>query len=97
MGGFGLFSLFGYGAGAWLPTYLMRSHGFPVHQVGLLIGLGTIILGASGTLFWGAFNDRLVSKGRRDAPFVLGPIIGLGRRDDFLSDTGLALPGHPRV
>ncbi|MBY8825401.1 MFS transporter [Sphingomonas colocasiae] len=78
MGGFGLFSLFGYGAGAWLPTYLMRSHGFPVHQVGLLIGLGTIILGASGTLFWGAFNDRLVSRGRRDAPFVLGPVIGLG-------------------
>jgi hypothetical protein len=25
------------------------------------------------------------------------PISGLGRRDDFLSDTGLALPGHPRV
>lgn len=78
MGGFGTFSLFGYGAGSWLPTYLMRVHGLPVESVGLLIGLSTIILGIGGVMFWGSFNDRLVAKGRADAPFVLGPIIGLG-------------------
>lgn len=77
MGGFGMFSLFGYGAGSWLPTYLMRTHEMPVHIIGLLVGGGTIFFGTFGTLFWGALNDRLVSRGKIDAPFILGPIIGL--------------------
>lgn len=78
MGGFGLFSLFGYGAGSWFPTYLIRSHGIPIYQIGLLMGGCTIVFGITGTMFWGTMNDRLVARGRADAPFILGPIIGLG-------------------
>jgi len=77
MGGFGLFSLFGYGAGSWLPTYLIRVHHLPIHIIGLTIGLATITFGTIGTIAAGSINDRLVARGRIDAPFVVGPVIGV--------------------
>lgn len=77
MGGFGLFSLFGYGAGSWLPTYLIRVHHLPIHIIGLTIGLSTIVFGTIGTISAGTINDRLVARGRADAPFIVGPVIGV--------------------
>lgn len=76
MGGFGLFSLFGYGAGSWLPTYLIRVHHLPIHIIGLAIGLATMVFGTIGTICAGSINDRLVARGRLDAPFIVGPVIG---------------------
>lgn len=77
MGGFGLLSLFGFGAGSWLPTYLIRVHHMPIHIIGLIIGLSTIIFGTIGTLTAGTLNDRLVKRGRPDAPFIVGPAIAV--------------------
>lgn len=78
MGAFGLYSLFGYGAAAWLPSYLMRVHHIPIQQVGLLIGLAIMVGGSIGVVTAGSVNDRLVRKGRIDAPFRIGIVIGVG-------------------
>lgn len=78
MGGFGLFALFGYGAGSWLPTYLIRVHHMPIQTIGIVLGLATMILGSSGTILAGTINDRMVARGRLDAPFVVGTVIGTG-------------------
>lgn len=93
MGGFGLFSLFGFGAGAWLPTCLVRVHAIPIQYVGLALGLGTICFGAIGTVFWGSFNDRLVRRGQIDAPIRLGSAIGAGL---LLSGLVIGLAGDAR-
>jgi MFS family permease len=49
----------GYGAIAWIPSYLVRSHGLNIAQAGaflaIVIGLG----GAIGTWLGGRFSDRL--------------------------------------
>lgn len=78
MGGFGLFAMFGFGAGSWLPTYLIRVHHMPIQTIGLILGLATMILGSTGTIVAGTINDRLVAKGRPDAPFMVGTVIGIG-------------------
>jgi predicted MFS family arabinose efflux permease len=54
----------GYGAAAWFPAFLIRSHGLSTTQIGLWFGLTTGIAGGVGMVFGGYLADRL---GARDA------------------------------
>lgn len=65
--GFSLHSAAVFGAAAWVPTYLMRSHGLDVQTVGLVMAVAAVPVGACGVLFAGWWVDRAFGKGRDDA------------------------------
>jgi len=55
----GLNAFVGYGAVAWLPTYLARSHGMSSGDIGTALALIIGVAGGLGTYFGGLFADRL--------------------------------------
>lgn len=57
-----LVSFVGYGAVAWLPPFLIRSHGMSVGDVGLALSLIIGISGGLGTFGAGVLADRLGQK-----------------------------------
>lgn len=62
-----LASVGGYGALAWVPSYLIRVHGMSSGEVGLSFGLIVLFLGAGGVLVGGTLADKLLRLGRTDA------------------------------
>lgn len=82
-------SLLGYGTLNWYPTFLIRSFGLPVRDVGLYFGLLYLICGTAGAVGAPLLAEHLDRRGRRDAnlrtimlvstalaPFaVLGPLM----------------------
>jgi predicted MFS family arabinose efflux permease len=67
-------SFVAYGNGNFYPSYLMRSHGFSVAEVGFALGLVSGVAGAIGTFMGGFLADRW---GREDKRwYVWIPIIG---------------------
>lgn len=65
--GAALASVAGYGALAWVPSYLIRVHGLSSSEVGFTFGLIVLFAGAGGVLTGGTIADRLYRKGRVDA------------------------------
>jgi MFS family permease len=61
--GITLCSMFTQAQGAWLPSFLVRSHHMTIGQAGLLLGLASGFGGAIGTLLGGVLSDRM---GARD-------------------------------
>jgi len=55
----------GYGAIAWMPSFLMRAHGMSSGEVGTALGLIIGIAGGIGTLSGGFLADKLGSKNVR--------------------------------
>jgi MFS family permease len=70
---FALWNLVGYGAGAWMPSVLTRRFGMDSADVGVSIGLVTLIASGIGTLVGGIVHDRLIRSGdiARGLHFVL--------------------------
>jgi MFS family permease len=60
--GFGISAMMGAVLGAWGPAFLQRSHGVPLHDVGIVIGPAVGIGGMVGTLISGAIADWLVRR-----------------------------------
>ena len=65
--GAALASIAGYGALAWVPSYLIRVHGMTGGDVGLAFGLIVLFCGAGGVITGGAIADKLFKKGQIDA------------------------------
>ena len=65
--GAALASIAGYGALAWVPSYLIRVHGMNGGEVGLAFGLIVLFCGAGGVITGGAIADKLFKKGQIDA------------------------------
>lgn len=63
-----LTSCVSYGALAWLPSFLVRSHGFSLAQAGIYLALIIGIGGGVGTWLGGHYSDRL---GARDVRWSL--------------------------
>lgn len=59
---FGISGMMVFVLGAWGPAFLLRSHGVPLAQVGLVIGPAVGGGGIAGTLFSGFLADRLVKQ-----------------------------------
>lgn len=71
--GTGLAAFVGYGTGNFAPSYLIRSHGFSVAEVGVVLAVFGGIPGILGTFLGGFIADRL---GRRDIRwYVWGPAL----------------------
>lgn len=67
-----------FGVGAWLATFLERTHGWTVEQAGLLQGGLTFFVGPAGVLLGGRLTDTWARKGLTDAPLRVGMVGAAG-------------------
>lgn len=74
--GFSLLSLAGYGAAAWLPTFMIRTHGMTPAEIGVWYGAIVMVAGTAGIIFGGAMADRLVQRGIRNGKIWGGILSG---------------------
>jgi MFS family permease len=65
--GFALLSFSGYGSSAWIPTFLVRNHGWSAREAGQTYGLIVAIFGALGVVAGGWLADWLSRRGYRDS------------------------------
>lgn len=57
-----------YGALAWMPTVLVRTHGITTAAAGLSLGAVLLVAAPAGVLAAGLLVDRALAAGRGDAP-----------------------------
>ncbi|WP_310568580.1 MFS transporter [Gemmatimonas sp.] len=76
--GFACSASVNYGVGAWLASFLIRTHEFTEVRAGLLIGVLTATLGPLGVVLGGRLTDALSKRGYIDAPLRVGMLGGLG-------------------
>lgn len=84
-----LSGLLAIGTSLWYPTFLMRTYGMTVGEVGLYFGTLMLICGTVGTIGGGWFSGILIRRGRTDGnlrimlfatlvkaiPLVIGPLM----------------------
>jgi len=68
----GLSSYVGYSVISFLPSFLVRSYGMPVDQVGIYLGLIIGIIGGAGFFLGGYIADHLGQSGHRRALSFIG-------------------------
>lgn len=73
--GFGLTSMMTSVLAAWGPAFLLRSHGVPLAQVGLVIGPSVGIGGIVGTIAGGIVADMLVRRRGTQSAALLVPLV----------------------
>ena len=61
------FALFAFGAGAWIPTVLMRVHGWSMADTGHTLGLIGLVSALSGGTSGGLMSQWFFKRGRQDA------------------------------
>jgi MFS family permease len=71
MAGFAVLAIVTFAYTAWLPTSFVRTWGWSPGQIGLAYGLTMLAAGAGGMVSAGWFSDRMIGKGRLDAPITL--------------------------
>ncbi len=76
--GFALSATVNYGIAAWLPTFLVRTYGWPIARAGIVQGALTMTVGVLGVVSGGRVADRLVRSGTIDGPLRVGIIGALG-------------------
>jgi MFS family permease len=76
--GFALFASVNYGIAAWLPTFLVRTYGWPVARAGVVQGTLTMTIGVLGVVTGGRVADRFVRRGAVDGPLRVGAIAAIG-------------------
>ncbi len=89
-GAFALLSFSGYGVGAWVPTYLVRVHHWPIAKVGLWLGVNAAVTMTVGILAGGVLADWLLGRGIRDAKMKVGLLSAA-----LWIPTGIAYPLAP--
>jgi MFS family permease len=82
--GFSLLAVKAYGISTWIPTFLIRTHGWSVGEAGIYYGLTLAIAATVGVLVGGRLSDWLAVRGIPDAKLrialagnllTLGPIV----------------------
>lgn len=76
--GFALSATVNYGIAAWLATFLVRTHGWPVSRAGMVQGTLTMTVGVLGVIGGGRLSDHLVRRGHVDGPLLVGMIGAAG-------------------
>jgi MFS family permease len=56
-----------YGNGSWLPSFMIRTHGWSIQKIGLLLGINGAIASTAGVLLGGVLADRWYRAGKTDA------------------------------
>jgi MFS family permease len=75
--GFALIAMVNYGWAAWVPSFLIRAHGWTGRHAGLIYGLWTATFGVAGVVLGGALGDWFLRRGHLDAKLRVG-LIGVG-------------------
>lgn len=70
--GFALIALVNYGWAFWVPSFLIRTHGWSPGHAGLIYGLWTATFGVAGVVTGGVVGDRLTRRGYLDAKLRVG-------------------------
>jgi len=70
-------AIHGYGSGAWIPSFLIRSHGFTAVEAGRALGLIVAGTGVVGVLMGGLLGDWLVKRGLRNGRLITVGLVGL--------------------
>jgi MFS family permease len=83
--GFGISAMMGAVLGAWGPAFLQRSHGVPLHDVGIVIGPAVGIGGMAGTLQSGAIADRQVRRRGSVVAALWLPLVALPLATPFMA------------
>ena len=69
--GFPVLGMVVYGVNSWIPAYFIRRFGWEAHDIGPLLGLMALTMGAFWGIIGGVIIDRLTARGVRDATFVV--------------------------
>lgn len=75
--GFALLSFSSYGTSAWVPTFLIRNHGWTGAEAGMVYGAIVAIFGTLGIVAGGRYSDWLSERGHRDANLRVGLLVAL--------------------
>jgi MFS family permease len=70
--GFAMIAFCSYGAGAWIPSFFIRTYNWQAGEVGIIYGLIVMVFGCLGILFGGWLTDRWLAQGRSDAALRVG-------------------------
>ncbi len=73
--GFALSASVNFGIAAWLATFLVQRHGWPVSRAGIVMGVLTISVGTLGVVSGGRLTDYFIRTGKSDGALRVG-IIG---------------------
>ena len=70
-------TILAYGAMAWMPTVLVRSHGVSTATAGLWLGAVLLLAAPAGVMISGLLVDRALAQGRGDGPMrvALGGLV----------------------
>lgn len=75
--GFALLSFASYGAGAWIPTFLVRNHGWAARDAGIWYGTIVMVAGTLGIVSGGRLADWLRARGYEDSKMRAGLVASL--------------------
>ena len=70
--GFAMIAFCSYGAGAWIPSFFIRTFDWKAGEVGIIYGLIVMVFGCLGILFGGWLTDRWLRQGMTDAALRTG-------------------------
>ena len=76
--GFAVSATVNYGIAAWLPTFLVRTYGWPIARAGIVQGSLTMTVGVLGVVAGGRVADWFVRRGLVDGPLRVGIIGAIG-------------------
>ena len=65
--GHAFLALIAYANFAWIPTFMIRNHGWSASEIGYVFGLLVLFGGTSGVVTGGWWADKLRARGRADA------------------------------
>lgn len=72
--GFAMLSFSSYGAGSWIPEFMIRTHGWTASDIGYTYGSMVMVLGTCGIISGGVIADALSRRGVRSAKIWAGCI-----------------------
>jgi MFS family permease len=75
--GFALLSFSSYGSSAWIPTFLVRNHGWTEAQAGQVYGWIVAIASTLGVYAGGRFADWMAERGHSAATMRVGFIVAI--------------------
>ena len=84
--GFAASASVNFAIAAWLNRWMTVSLGWPASKAGMIQGVETMVVGTLAVVAGGRLSDRLLARGRADAPIRVGVIAAAG-----LAVSGVAL------
>lgn len=70
--GFAMIAFVSYGAGAWIPSFFIRTYGLTPGTVGVTYGTIVMLAGCAGIVFGGRLADHWLRQGKTDAALRVG-------------------------